>query len=264
MIKKYKPDVVAGKTDSEILSMRNDATLSTEMTAMYIRENAATLQANGIATDPGTLYMAHFMGPGGAVKAMKLPLDTPISALMSPKEIAANAGIRYGSKSFSEFTAGDLRRWAAHKMRAAYDPNASRDMPIYSDTSRGYTGSGQVTAGDNTTIDVTYEVVDLASLTRASGDMQPRDRSRGTSDAWISDTAARLDPAQLMPSPTADRGAPIVGPDNVIESGNGRYGAIERAYEYHPDRASAYRAQIEAAGYAVPDGVKRPILVARR
>lgn len=142
---------------------------------------------------------------------------------------------------------------------------ADQDVPVYSGgTSRGYTGTGQVTAGDGMRVDVEYVVVDASTLTRASGDMQPRDRSRGASDAWIADTAARLDPAQLMPSPTADRGAPIVGPDGMIESGNGRYGAIVRAYERFPDRAAAYRGQIEAAGFAIPEDVSRPVLVARR
>lgn len=148
--------------------------------------------------------------------------------------------------------------------RSSFSPApADGDAPRF-DTSRGYTGNGQVRAGDDFTVDVQYEVVDLTSLTRASGDLQPRDRSRIASDAWIADTASRLDPAQLMPSPTADRGAPIVGPDNVIESGNGRYGAIARAYERFPDRAQAYRQQIEAAGFAVPEGVTQPVLVARR
>jgi hypothetical protein len=131
-------------------------------------------------------------------------------------------------------------------------------------TSRGYTQSGQVSAGDDFRIDVDYEVVDLGTLFRASGDFQPRDRSRIQSDAWIADTAARLDPALLMPAPSADRGAPIVGPSGMIESGNGRYAAIERAYARHPDRAAAYRSQIEAAGFAIPEGVTRPVLVARR
>ena len=156
--------------------------------------------------------------------------------------------------------------WEGYKgPRDSFTPSgADRDAPTYGDTSRGYTGEGQVTAGDNTKIDVEYVVVDIDSLTRASGDLQPRDRSRGNSDAWIADTAARLDPRLLMPSPTADKGPPIVGPDSMIESGNGRTMAIERAYERHPDRAAAYRTQIEAAGYAVPGGVKRPVLVARR
>jgi predicted kinase len=131
-------------------------------------------------------------------------------------------------------------------------------------TSRGYTQEGQVSVGDNMRINVQYEVVDAASLIRASGDLQPRDRTRIASDAWIADTAARLDPARLMPSPDASTGAPIVGPDNIIESGNGRFAAIQRAYAEHPDRAAAYRQQIEAAGYKIPEGVQTPVLVARR
>lgn len=264
-IRKYRPDLTQGRSANEVLALRNDGQLSAQMTALYARETAATLQANGLTTEPGNIYLGHFMGPGGAVKALKAPLDTPISQIMSPKEIAANKGIRYGGKSFPDFTAGDLRRWAAHKMRAAYDPNASRAIPDYSaGTSRGYTGAGQVAVGDEFRIDVAYEVVDASTLVRASGPLQPRDRSRIASDAWIADTAARLDPAQLLPSPTADRGAPIVGPDNMIESGNGRFGAIERAYQYNPDRAAAYRSAIEGAGFAIPEGVSRPVLIARR
>lgn len=132
-------------------------------------------------------------------------------------------------------------------------------------SSRGYTSSGQVVVGDDLRIDVEYEVVDAASLRQASGNLQPRDRGRIASDAWVADTASRLDPAQLMPSPTADRGTPIVGPDGVIESGNGRVRAIQRAYETHPDRASAYRQQIEMqTGKDIPEGISQPVLIGRR
>ncbi len=149
--------------------------------------------------------------------------------------------------------------------RDTFSPSpVERDAPVMGDTSRGYTGQGQVAVGDDTRIDVDYEVVDYASLIRASGDLQPRDRSRINSDDWVAATAARLDPAQLMPSPTADRGTPIVGPDGIIESGNGRSMAIARAYERHPDRAEAYRGEIERAGFEIPEGMTRPVLIARR
>lgn len=147
--------------------------------------------------------------------------------------------------------------------RATGTPDSGANFAGY--TSRGYTGTGQVSVGDNMRIDVKYEVVDVSLLRQASGDLQPRDRGRVASDVWVSDTAARLDPAQLMPAPTADRGAPIVGPDNMIESGNGRVRAIERAYERHPDRAAAYRKQIELlTGGAIPEGINNPVLIARR
>lgn len=132
-------------------------------------------------------------------------------------------------------------------------------------TSRGYTGTGQVAVGDGMRIDVEYEVVDASLLRQAGDDLQPRDRSRVASDAWVNDTAARLDPAQLMPAPTADRGTPVVGRDNIIESGNGRVRAIQRTYEKFPDRADAYRRQIEATtGQPIPEGIERPVLIARR
>jgi len=146
-----------------------------------------------------------------------------------------------------------------------YTPRARDEgTPYQGGTTRQYTRDGQITAGDDFRIDVAYEVVDLPTLTRASGDLQPRDRSRSSSDEQINEIAAGLDPARLMPSPEADRGAPIVGPDSIIESGNGRVMGIQRAYERFPDRADAYRAQIEAAGFAVPEGMTQPVLVARR
>ncbi|VDS07899.1 hypothetical protein PARHAE_01079 [Paracoccus haematequi] len=265
-LSRHRPDLTQGKDKYQVAPLRDDPALNAEMTRLHMRDNAEHLQRNGISTGPGEIYLAHFMGRGGAVRALRAPLNTPISSLMTRREIAANAGIRHRGKSFAQFTAGDLADWARHKMRSAYDPNASTDMPQWDGytTSRGYTGSGQVTAGDNFRLDADYEVVDARLLTRASGPYQPRDRGRISSDAWVADTAARLDPAQLMPAPTADRGTPLVGPDGMIESGNGRFSAIERAYDRHPDRAAAYRQQIEAAGYTIPEGVERPVLIARR
>ena len=142
-------------------------------------------------------------------------------------------------------------------------PNEGPPSATYT-TSRGYTGTGQVTAGDDFNIDVKYEVVDASLLRQAEGDLQPRDRARAASDEQVAEIAARLDPARLMPSPEADRGAPIVGPDNRIESGNGRVLAIQRAAERHPDRIDAYRQQIEAAGFPIPPGTEIPVLIARR
>lgn len=167
----------------------------------------------------------------------------------------------YAGTVMQQFESGTVPKW---KGAVANNAGGSTAFNGYG-TSRGYTGTGQVSVGDNLRIDVDYEVVDVSLLRQASGDLQPRDRGRVASDIWVSDTAAQLDPAQLMPAPTADRGAPIVGPDNMIESGNGRVRAIERAYERHPDRAEAYRKQIELlTGGPIPEGIANPVLIARR
>lgn len=130
-------------------------------------------------------------------------------------------------------------------------------------TRAGYTTYDQVVAPTGTRIDVGYEVVDASTLLSAHGRFQPRDRSRASSDEQIALMAAQLDPARLMPSPEADRGAPIVGADNMIESGNGRVAAIVRAAEEHPDRYAAYVDQVRSQ-FDIPEGISQPVLIARR
>ncbi|WP_442582543.1 hypothetical protein ACSBOB_11600 [Mesorhizobium sp. ASY16-5R] len=114
-----------------------------------------------------------------------------------------------------------------------------------------------------TRVQVRQEIVDASELVAASGDLQPRDRSRAASDAQIARMASELDPSRLLPAPEADRGSPIVGPDNVVESGNGRVAALRLAAQQHPERFEAYRQRLRSAGYDVPDdGV--PVMISRR
>lgn len=194
-------------------------------------------------------------------RALGVPADTPMSALTpAQREVMMDAMERV--EGFKPGTENGVPARAPRK--GISTPLPDEDTPSFGSTTRGYTGSNQIAVGDDMRIDVEYEVVDYSTLIRSSGDLQPRDRSRINSDEWVSATAARLDPALLMPSPSAATGAPIVGPDNIIESGNGRSMAIARAYERHPDRALAYRDAIEAAGFPIPEGVERPVLIARR
>lgn len=110
---------------------------------------------------------------------------------------------------------------------------------------------------------VVSEIVDARDLVAASGDLQPRDRSRESSAIQIEDIAINLDPSRLMFAPETDRGSPIVGPDNVVESGNGRRAALLRAAEAYPERYEAYKQALREQGFTVPnEGV--PILVSRR
>jgi hypothetical protein len=208
---------------------------------------------NGVSTPMGGYQIV-----GDTLAMLKRDLNLRGDEVMTPEfqeYLAQQIFIRQGTGA-----------WQGYKgPRGDWTPGSTDGpAPAMGPTSRGYTGQNQIAYGDDKRIDVDYEVVDYRSLIRASGDYQPRDRSRINSDEWVAATAARLDPAQLMPSPNAATGTPIVGPDNMIESGNGRTMAIGRAYELHPDRAQAYRGAIEAAGFEVPAGMERPVLIARR
>jgi len=96
-------------------------------------------------------------------------------------------------------------------------------------------------------------------------ELQPRDRSRDASRAWVAKTANSLDNDSLGRTSRADSGAPIVGRDGIVESGNGRTMAIRMAYDQ--GTADEYRQFLidEADYFGIdPDQVermKRPVLV---
>lgn len=133
------------------------------------------------------------------------------------------------------------------------------------ETARVFTAAGRG-------IDVRYEVVELADLVPSQTDdltvnpaypaeLQPRDRTRAASEAQIASIAGKLEPERLGRSPDAASGAPLVGPDNVVESGNGRTLALRRAYR--DGTAEPYRRFLEREGYDT-SAMQAPVLVARR
>lgn len=223
--------------------------------------------------DPGDLdtqiaWLHHELtGPEATAAARIMQADTAREAAAIASQEFWRPGIphlarrqAYAGTLVEQFDRGAVPRWEG----AVSVAQEGTGFTGYA-TSRPYTETGQVIVGDDWRIDVDYEVVDLSELRQASGRLQPRDRSQVNSDAWVADTAARLDPAQLMPAVWGDRGTPIVGPDGVIESGNGRVRALERAFTEFRDRAEAYIAQIETTtGRPVPEGIERPVLIARR
>lgn len=90
-------------------------------------------------------------------------------------------------------------------------------------------------------------------------ELQPRSRDRATSEAQVVEIAGKLDPERLGHGGVND-GAPIIGPDNMIESGNGRTLAIARAYRNGGGPAQRYRAWVEQQGFDT-SGMKQPALV---
>lgn len=94
MLGRKRPDLTAGKTRDQILALRNDPALSREMTEEYAVENARGLYQSGLPVTPQTVYMAHHFGLGGARAMLRADPDTPVSSILSPREIAANPYIK--------------------------------------------------------------------------------------------------------------------------------------------------------------------------
>lgn len=133
---------------------------------------------------------------------------------------------------------------------------------------------GRVYDADGNSIGVKYEVVEAADLVTSHNDamqpnpafppeLQPRDRSRALSRDQINSIAANLQPERLGPSPQAESGAPIVGPDGIVESGNGRVLALRRAYQDAGVPSENYRNFLRAQKFDI-EGFTNPVLIARR
>ena len=125
-----------------------------------------------------------------------------------------------------------------------------------------------------------YKVVDLDDLEPSHHanlvanpnfpkELQPRMRTREASRQQILKIASKLQPDALIDDfKTLDRGPMIVGPDNVVESGNGRTIALLVAREEFPARYKAYtdavRARAVEFGIEGIEDIDAPVLVRER
>lgn len=131
---------------------------------------------------------------------------------------------------------------------------------------------GEIAWGDGQSLKTRWQVIEADKLITSHDtagtvnplfppELQPRDRSRPASQAQIAEISANLNPRLLMDAPTAREGAPVVGPDAVVESGNGRVLGIREAFARVPDRAEAYRKELVDAGFSQAKDMKEPVLV---
>lgn len=221
-----------------------------------------TYMAKQLGRDPvgSEQYLGHLLGPAGATKVLKADPSTPlIDVVRSYDPKNANAIVK--NNGMAGMTAGE----AINKWRGKWNQLSSR----YGDTS---TAMGM----DGSSYQFSYEIKDLNDLIASNdqlyginpaypAELQPRDRTREASRQQIEDMAADLKPEWLGESPMLSNGAPIIGLDNVVESGNGRTLAIGKAYEN--GRADAYREYVQnwanERGMDI-SGVNQPVLVRTR
>lgn len=109
MLRKHRPDLSDGKSDSDLLALKADPALSRDMTAAYAADNAGILQGAGLPVTPGTTYLAHFAGPQGAIGILNADPAAPVSSILAPAAVKANPFLQ-------GMTAADLRAWADRKV----------------------------------------------------------------------------------------------------------------------------------------------------
>ncbi len=90
MMKRHRPELMRGKSKAEVLALRNDPDLSREMVARLAEENSAHLRRNGVEPTDGRLYLAHFLGPDGAVSVLRAEPNTPLADVLGKGVLNAN------------------------------------------------------------------------------------------------------------------------------------------------------------------------------
>lgn len=122
MIKTYHPELMQNLSRQEVLDLRMDPALSVEMVFNLTRQNRAYLVKNGFGVTSGRLYLAHFLGPEGAVRALGTDPDLSVEATLGSQVVDANPFLR--GKSVA-----DLIAWAETKMTGKAPTQAAISLP---------------------------------------------------------------------------------------------------------------------------------------
>lgn len=211
---------------------------------------------------PHEHYLGHLLGPGGAVAVLKADPNANLIDVVRGYD-AKNANAIVKNNGMEGMTVGQ----AIDKWRGKWNQLSAR---------YGSGGTSVAFGMDGSSYEVAYEVKSLGDLIASNdlaygvnplypAELQPRDRTREASRMQIERMADDLRPELLGESAKLSDGAPIVGVDNVVESGNGRTLAIGKAYE--SGRADAYQqfvADFAASRGMDISGIDRPVLVRTR
>lgn len=92
---------------------KKDTGLQREAMNVLMEQNAAKLSSKGLGTSDANMYLAHFLGAGGAAKALSAGPNALLTDVMSPEQLAANPSLK------SMRTVADLQAWAEKKMGGA-------------------------------------------------------------------------------------------------------------------------------------------------
>lgn len=120
LIKKHRPDLASNLNEKEILDLRKDPELSREMTARYVEQNTSILMKKGLPVTPGSLYLAHFAGPGGAAAILSAPEEVDAATVIASVDAQPSRTrekIVNGNPFMKGFTVKDLKNWAHLKMQ---------------------------------------------------------------------------------------------------------------------------------------------------
>jgi hypothetical protein len=120
LIRRYRPDLIRGRSENETLELRREAKLAREITTRFVERNAGMLRQRGLPVTAGTVYLAHFAGGAGAVAILSAPENADAALVMASADATGRTKreqIIKANPFLEHFTVADLKIWADRKMR---------------------------------------------------------------------------------------------------------------------------------------------------
>jgi murein DD-endopeptidase MepM/ murein hydrolase activator NlpD len=118
MMNTYRPDLARTLSQSQLLALRFDPTISREMVRNLAREGEAYLKARGHQITAGRLYLCHFLGMEGAHQVLTASGDAMLIDLLGASVIQANPFLTGKNAAY-------VANWAERKMsgRSTWTPS---------------------------------------------------------------------------------------------------------------------------------------------
>jgi hypothetical protein len=119
LIRTHRPDLAREHSEDEILELRRDANIAREITVRFTEQNAGMLRRRGLPVTPGTLYLAHFAGGGGAVAILSALENADAATVMAEADATGRTSREMLIKAnpfLQRFSVADLKSWAHRKM----------------------------------------------------------------------------------------------------------------------------------------------------
>jgi len=151
------PRVADPAARKKILDLRNDPSLSAVMAAEYAKSNQSQLEASlGRPANSTDLYMAHFLGAGGATKFLNAAQKTPekTGAELLPEAAAANRGAFYDKSGRALSVKKIYENYAAKfsgtapSVVAAAAPEPAKPAPVLSPSALARSAIFKALAGE--------------------------------------------------------------------------------------------------------------------
>ncbi|WP_230483399.1 lytic transglycosylase domain-containing protein [Sphingomonas sp. Leaf21] len=147
---------VAGNARAAVMGLRNDPTAASLMAAEHASDNKAALESTlGREANGTDLYMAHFLGLGGATKFLGTMASNPQAsgAAMFPAAARANRSVFYAANGQPRSLSDIYDRFAGKLAGSSADSDATRSANLQFAAQalamQGMNGDATVVTGNN-------------------------------------------------------------------------------------------------------------------